>query len=111
MKYWFGFYVYFCPVALVISILIGCKAKNNSVLSTYAIETWNREYYVYSGSERVINNSMLLLDITNLLWSIIGTILNFSLSKSGVMTLTECQGDYGIFTICLVFVMYMMGYV
>ena len=44
MEYWFGAFIWFCPIASVVSFYCMCMAKYNYNIRAYSIETWNKQY-------------------------------------------------------------------
>ena len=73
---WFTFYVFFCPLAMLIAICASRQAKYHHNMFTYHIETWNRKYQVWTDNNKQINNSILFIDVVNVSWALYGLMMN-----------------------------------
>ena len=80
MANWFRFYVYFCPIASVSSLILSYLSINNFDVKTYTMETWRKEYRIYTNFNRKINWTILLIEAVNFLWATLGMVFNQVLS-------------------------------
>ena len=80
IQLWFGFQLIFFPSALIFSIWIWKLSYNNYDVKEYKLLGFR--FIIYSNSNFKINGSVLFIDVVNLIWAIIGQILNFILGKS-----------------------------
>ena len=113
LEIWFASYVFFCPIASVISFYCMCLAKYNYNIRAYSIETWNRQYQVYSNFDNRINLPILTIDIFNIVWAILGNILDFFLENTSTShgAIRDCTRDYGISTNLMAHVFILLSYV
>jgi len=104
-------FIVFCPLAAVVCILVGQKAKHNYDVSTYVLEKKKLEYRVYSNFNPVINYSIYAIDFLNFSWALIGLMFNdyyaSALTKKGAIR--DCTRDYGIFTPIIAYCLILIG--
>jgi len=77
---------------------------------TYTLEKRNKQYLIYTNNSRVISNSILAIDIINISWAVIGSILNVALRQSSSIAILDCESDYGLISVLFAFMFTAMGY-
>lgn len=111
IEVWFGIYLFFVPFAIVFSALIAkFRAKGRFTRSQYNFEKFHREYVILTDNDKCCNYSVMFLDIFNILWAVVGSILDQALKQTQAGAIDECMKDYGIGTTCLAFVMMVLGW-
>ena len=77
------------------------------------METWRKEYRVYSNQDISINGPALLIDLFNILWTFTGSLLNniYGSKTTSNGAIRDCTRDYGIVTTLVVYVLLTFGYV
>ena len=97
---WFAFWVFFAPVAFLVSLVIFCGYGQNrrQDLRQYSIETWYRLYKIYTNNDNRVNGCILAIDTINILWGLIGTYLSITLKNKNSKAdgIFNCIRDYGL---------------
>ena len=115
MEAWFALFIFFCPFAIAVATYASCKAKGNYTRKVYTLETWHRQYEMFTNNDRHVNWPIAFIEISNFLWGLVGSILNSTLAnpksagKEGA--LRDCINDYGVNTNLLVFVFLVLSYI
>mmetsp|Transcript_23097 Transcript_23097/g.35771 ORF Transcript_23097/g.35771 Transcript_23097/m.35771 type:complete len:248 (+) Transcript_23097:249-992(+) len=113
MEVWFVIFLFFCPLAMVTSAFVALfKAKNNYSVKVYTLETWFKQYKIFSNGDKGVNYPILSIDYFNLAWAITGHILNKKLQDPAYNqgAIRDCMRDYGMSTCLMAFVFVTMGY-
>ena len=76
IEVWYFTFVFFCPVVLVGSWILSCYATPTNIYCSYTLETWNKYYEIWTNNDRKINWVIIGVEIFNLFWAIMGSILN-----------------------------------
>ena len=101
---WFKVAAIFCPSAMLFCFIIMFAAKYNFDTRRYHIETWHKIYLIETNTNKFINGPILVIEALNLLWGIIGSILN------RIYIIRNCVNDYGIpatfMAFCFIFISY-----
>lgn len=100
LSMWYAFWVFFGPTAFIISLVICCGygSSRNQVLKEYSIENWYRLYKIYTDNDNRINRPILILDLINISWGMLGSYLSIALKNENSKAdgIFNCIRDYGL---------------
>ena len=70
-------------------------------------------YKIYTNTDKRVNYLIISLDIINILWGVVGSILSLALKdpKSDSDAIRNCMRDFGMGTCMMAFIFIMMSYV
>jgi hypothetical protein len=111
VKSWFSIYFIICPLGCIVSAFISRKAKHNYDIVNYSIETWYRKYQIYTNKESKINNPLIALDVVNLLWAVVGVIVDNTFDDGKFGAIHDCLRDYGMNTVLFVYVFITISFI
>ena len=110
---WFFSLFFIYPASLLATIFLMRYSKNKYDQSIYHIEKFHKKFIIRTNANKRINYSILLLELINLLWAIIGTILDSILRKPSYRTgaiIEVLKREYGLgagyIAICFLFLNY-----
>ena len=99
---------------MIISGLIAkCRARGNHTIYNYTLETKRVRYRILTNRDKFVNYPILAIDWINLIWAIIGLIMDKALgvSSTGHGAITNCMRDYGMNTCLMVQVLLTLSFV
>jgi len=101
----FTFYVVFCPVACIFSLVCYCRSKKKDLLNQYQFEKWSVCYLIDTSYHRSINWPLMLIEVLQLVW----TIIELSTCYHTQYSFMNCAREFGYLYIMQSFLFIVLG--
>lgn len=98
IEIWYCFFIVGCPIAMVIGIILYYVAKKHRNFHAYTFETRYVYYEIWTNNDRKINWPFIGIEIYNIVWAIVGSLLNTMLDSVSPLggAINDCMKNYGL---------------
>ena len=100
----------FCPFAAIFSYFIQKRARQSTIMYTYTLERRNIQYLIFTNNSRAISNSITAIDLINIVWCLVGSVLNVVYKDGSSIAIINCENEYGFMSVIFAFMFTAVGY-